>query len=142
MKTFITLAAVLGFSSLAVAQGFSDPNKPQTNANKPHHEMKHERKAHKGGHGGFFDESKAVKTVAALKDAQDDSLVMLEGQITQQVGKDDFIFKDATGEVEIEVSKRAWKGQTITPNDTVEIRGKVDKEWNKTEIDIKKVTKK
>lgn len=142
MKKLMTLATVLGFSSLAVAQGFNDPNNPQAGAHKPHHEMKHDRKGHKGGQGGFFDESKAIKSVAALKDAQDDAVVMIEGKITQQVGKNDFMFKDSTGEVEIEVSKRAWKGQTITPNDTVEIRGKVDKEWNRTEIEVKQIIKK
>lgn len=142
MKKVMTLVTLLSLSSLAVAQGFQDPNNPQVNADKPRAEMKHERKGKKEHKGGFFDESKAVKSVAALKDAQDDALVMIEGKITQQVGKNEFMFKDATGEVEIEVSKRAWKGQTITPNDTVEVRGKVDKEWNKTEVDVKKVTKK
>lgn len=144
MKKLIALSTLLAVSSVALAQGgFQDPNNPQA-AEKPRHEMKHDHKGkkHDGREGGFFDESKVVKTVAALKDAQDDSIVMLEGKIIKQVGKDDFLFKDATGEIEIEVSKKAWKGQTITPNDTIEIRGKVDKEWDKTEVEVKKITKK
>lgn len=141
MKTVITLATLLGLSSMAVAQGFHDPNAPQS-SDKPRHEMKQDRKGHKGGQGGFFDESIAVKTVSALKEAKDDSIVMLEGKIIKQVGNDEFIFQDATGEVEVEIGRRAWKGQQITPNDTVQIRGKVDQEWNKTEITVKQVIKK
>lgn len=90
----------------------------------------------------FFDESKAVKSVKALQDAKDKTFVMIEGKIIKQVGKKDFIFQDSTGEVEIEVSYHAWRGQTITPNDTVEIRGIVDKEWDKTEVEVKQIIKK
>lgn len=142
MKKLIALSTLLAISSVALAQGgFNDPANPS--AEKPRHEMKHERKGHKEGkHHGFFDESKAVKSVSALKAAADNDFVMIEGNIVQQVGKDDFIFKDATGEVEIEVSKHAWQGQTITPNDKVEIRGKVEKEWGKTEVDVKQIIKK
>lgn len=90
----------------------------------------------------FFDENKAVKSVKALQDAKDKSFVMIEGKIIKQVGKKDFIFQDSTGEVEIEVSYHAWRGQTITPNDTIEIRGIVDKEWDKTEVEVKQIIKK
>ncbi len=91
---------------------------------------------------GFFDESLAVKTVADALKASDDTPALLEGQIVKQIDKDEFIFKDATGEIQIDVSKRAWNGQTITPQDTIQIRGKVDNEWNKTEINVKQITKK
>lgn len=143
MKKLFALTTLFAVSSVAVAQGgFQDPNQPQVE--KPRHEMKQDRKGHKfdGKAGGFFDESKAVKSVAAIKEAEDNAIMVIEGQIIKQVGKDDFIFKDATGEVEVEVSKKAWRGQTITPNDTVEIRGKIDKEWNKTEVEVKQIIKK
>ncbi|WP_038927877.1 NirD/YgiW/YdeI family stress tolerance protein, partial [Yersinia pestis] len=34
-----------------------------------------------------------------------------------------------------------WRGQTITPQDKVQIEGKVDKDWNSVEIDVKNITK-
>lgn len=143
MKKIMTAVAVFACSSFAFAQ-FHDPNAPMAKPEKTHHEMKHEHKGkkHEKHHGGFFDESQAVKTVAALKEAKDDSLVLLQGKIVKQVGKDDFLFQDATGEVEVEVNRRAWHGQTITPNDVVEIRGKVDKDWDKTDVEVKHVIKK
>lgn len=91
---------------------------------------------------GFFDESNAAKTVAAALKASDDTPVIIEGKIVKQIDKDEFIFRDSTGEIEIDVSKRAWNGQTISPADTIQIRGKVDTEWNKTEIDVKQIIKK
>lgn len=90
----------------------------------------------------FFDESQAVKSVKDIQAAKDKAFVMIEGKIIKQVGKKDYLFQDATGEVEIEVSRKAWGGQTITPNDKIEIRGLVDKEWDKTEIEVKQIIKK
>lgn len=142
MKKFMLFTLTLALSAYSVAQGFQDPNHPKAHPEKPHHGMKHERAHKEGKPQGFFDESNAVKSVTALKDAKDDAFVLLSGKIVKQVGKDEFIFRDATGEVEVEISHRAWQGEIITPNDTVEIRGKVDKEWDKTEIEIKQVMKK
>ena len=66
-----------------------------------------------------------------------------ESVIVKQIGKKDFLFKDASGkEIQIEVSKKAWNGETIAPQDNIQIIGKVDKEWNKTEVDVKQIIKK
>ncbi|WP_429946191.1 NirD/YgiW/YdeI family stress tolerance protein [Bibersteinia trehalosi] len=154
MKKLITLSTLLVVSSFAVAQGgFEDPNDARTyKANEQERaEMKREklRKHGKqdGKYGdkkgiGFFDENNAVKSVKDLPAAKDKSFVLLEGNITKRVGKKDFIFKDATGEVEIEVSRRAWQGQTITPTDRIQIRGVLDKEWDKAEVEVMEIIKK
>lgn len=156
MKKLITLSTLLAVSSFAVAQGgFNDPNDTRTQkANEiDRKEMKQDRHhsaKHHGQHGKrdkdftppFFDESKAVKNIKEIQAAKDKSFVMLEGKITKQIGKKDFIFQDSTGEIEIEVNRHAWRGQTITPNDTVELRGFLDKEWDKTEVEIKQIIKK
>lgn len=163
MKKIIALATLAILSSSAFAYGgFHDTNNPRTqrahmrhmqemqyggfhDANHPRSQRGHMRDMQHMQymqHGGFFDESKAVKTVKDAKSAADDTPIMLEGKIVKQIGHDDFIFKDSTGEIEIEVSKRAWCGQEITPNDTIQIFGEVDKEWNKTELDVKRIIKK
>ncbi len=132
MKKAIILTTLLAVSTVSMAKGDGDDR-------------------HRGGYHdgktqmqqqGFFDESAAVKTVADALKANDDTPVILEGQIVKQLDNDEFTFKDATGEIQIDVSKRAWNGQTITPQDTIQIRGKVDNEWNKTEVDVKQITKK
>ena len=128
MKKLLTITAI-ALSSVAVynnamAQGFNDGNNQVIQQ-------------------GFVDESVIVKTVDDALNANDDTPVRLDGQIVKQIGKNDFLFKDASGkEIQIEVSKKAWNGETIAPQDNIQIIGKVDKEWNKTDIDVKQVIKK
>ena len=94
-----------------------------------------------GGRGGFMANDIAVSKVAGLTDLKDDQLVVLEGFIEQQVGKDDFIFKDDSGSVEVEIDRRAWRGESVTPKDKVKLFGEVDKSWNKVEVEIHRVAK-
>ena len=127
MKKLLTVAAIALSSvtvyNTAMAQGFNDGNNQVTQQ-------------------GFVDESVIVKTVADALNANDNTPVRLDGQIVKQIGKKDFLFKDASGkEIQIEVSKKAWNGQTIAPQDNIQIIGKVDKEWNKTDIDVKQIIK-
>jgi len=126
MKKLLTVAAIalssVAVYNTAIAQGFNDGNNQVTQQ-------------------GFVDESVIVKTVADA--LNDNTPVRLDGQIVKQIGKKDFLFKDASGkEIQIEVSKKAWNGQTIAPQDNIQIIGKVDKEWNKTEVDVKQIIKK
>ena len=132
MKKAIILTTLLAASTVSMAKGDGDDR---------HRGGYHDGKAQMQQQG-FFDESAAVKTVADALKANDDTPVILEGQIVKQLDSDEFTFKDATGEIQIDVSKRAWNGQTITPQDTIQIRGKVDKEWGNAEVDVKQVTKK
>lgn len=150
MKKLIAISTLITLSSVALAQGFNDPNDVRSQAEpKARHSMKMEKqmkradkKEKRDFKPAFFDESQAVKNVKDIQTAKDKAFVMIEGKIIKQIGKKDYLFQDATGEVEIEVSRKAWGGQTITPNDKIEIRGLVDKEWDKTEIEVKQIIKK
>ena len=128
MKKLLTVAAIalspVAVYNTAMAQGFNDGKNQVTQQ-------------------GFVDESVIVKTVADALNANDNTPVRIDGQIVKQIGKKDFLFKDASGkEIQIEVSKKAWNGQTIAPQDNIQIIGKVYKEWNKTDIDVKQIIKK
>ena len=76
-------------------------------------------------------------TVAKAVTLGDDAPVVLTGNIVSQVAgkKDKFIFKDATGEVRMEIDRKVFAGQSVTPQDTVRIVGKVDKDLGK-EVEI------
>lgn len=123
MKKLLTVTTI-ALSSIAVcgaalAQGFNNGSASQVN------------------------ENAVVKTVSDALKANDDTPVRLEGQIVKQLGKKDFIFKDGSGqEIQIEIDKKVWNGITVNPQDQIQIIGKVDKEWNNTEIDVKQVIKK
>lgn len=92
--------------------------------------------------GGFEGPVSGVMadTVAKAVTLGDDSPVVLTGNIVSQVAgsKDKFTFKDATGEVRVEIDRKVFAGRTVTPKDTVRIMGKVDKDFGKNvKIDAK-----
>ena len=109
------MALVLGFASLAQAEGLVAQNNVA---------------------GGFKGPGLSAITVEQALKLNDDAAVVLEGQIEKSLGKENYVFKDATGSVTIEIDDDDWKGQTVTPQDTVVIKGEVEKDMFKTEIDV------
>lgn len=96
-------------------------------------------KAAAGGFSGPVSGAMA-DTVAKAVTLGDDSPVVLTGNIVSQVvgSKDKFIFKDATGEVRVEIDRKVFADRTVTPQNTIRITGKVDKDLGKdVEIDVK-----
>ena len=143
MKTkAMILSSLLAVSTVSMAQG-GFPNGGQEQPPQGRPEMCKEMHRMNKPAGGYFDESLAVKTAADAQKASDNTPVLIVGSIVKQIDRNEFIFKDTAGtEVQIKVGKHAWDGQTILPTDKIELRGKVDKEWNKTEIKVKQITKK
>ena len=72
---------------------------------------------------------------------KDDAKAVLRGNIVKQVGHEKYLFKDATGEIVIEIDDDDWGGVTVGPQDTVELIGEVDKDFNKVEFDVDIVKK-
>lgn len=91
--------------------------------------------------GGFSGPGIAPVTVQQAKSMRDDAPVVLRGNILQHLGKDKYLFKDATGTIHVEIDNDKWGGVTATPNDIVELHGEVDKDWNSVEIDVDRVVK-
>lgn len=96
--------------------------------------------------GGFVDGKHpgAVSTVQQALKARDDTPVTLTGHIVSRASNDDdeFIFRDATGDIRIEVEDHAWNGQNISPNDKVTIQGEVDhNRFSKSTIDVYSIQK-
>ncbi|AJZ91210.1 Protein ygiW [Beauveria bassiana D1-5] len=91
--------------------------------------------------GGFVGPTGSKTTVKQAKTLSDDTWVTLTGKIEQRIGGDDYIFRDATDSINVDIDHKRWNGQTVTPQDTVEIQGKVDKDWNSIEIDVKQINK-
>ncbi|SMG56808.1 YgiW/YdeI family stress tolerance OB fold protein [Cedecea sp. NFIX57] len=91
--------------------------------------------------GGFVGPTGSKTTVKQAKTLSDDTWVTLTGKIEQRIGGDDYIFRDATDSINVDIDHKRWNGQVVTPQDTVEIQGKVDKDWNSIEIDVKQINK-
>ena len=91
--------------------------------------------------GGFTGPSATNTTVDKVKSMRDDARVTLQGNIIERLGHDTYTFHDATGTITVVIDNKRWKGQTITPQDKVQIEGKVDKDWNTVEVDVKNISK-
>lgn len=121
MKKLLVLALMV--PALASA-GFSSSNQAQG-----------------GGFNGANGGSK-VSTVAQALKAHDDAPIVLSGYIISQIKHDEFMFRDSTGEIRIDVDDEAWQGQNVTEKDKITIYGKVDKsDWGKREVEVYRIQK-
>lgn len=77
-----------------------------------------------------------LSTVVEVSQMEDDTKVMLEGFIGQQSGDDNYIFKDDTGKITIEVEEDTWRGQNVNEDIKVRIVGEYEKEANSEEIEV------
>lgn len=90
--------------------------------------------------GGFQGPGLAPSSVAEVLKMNDDTPVVLVGQIEKSLGDEKYLFKDASGSVTVEIDNDDWRGVTVTPQDTVVLQGEVDKDFFKTEIDVDSVS--
>ena len=120
MNKFISASAfvvALGLSANAFATGFQGPQNM----------------------GGFQGPGLEPSSVSEALKLNDDTPVVLVGQIEKSLGDEKYLFKDATGSVTIEIDNDDWRGVNVTPKDTIVIQGEVDKDFFKTEIDVDSV---
>ena len=90
--------------------------------------------------GGFQGPGLEPSTVAQVLTYSDDTPVVVNGQIEKSLGNEKYLFKDSTGSVTIEIDDEDWRGLNVTPKDTITIRGEIDKDLFKTEIDVDSVS--
>ncbi|HIU65306.1 MAG TPA: YgiW/YdeI family stress tolerance OB fold protein [Candidatus Enterousia avicola] len=91
--------------------------------------------------GGFVGGSESIVTVKQVKEMRDDVPVVVQGNIVQRMGDEKYLFEDSTGSITVEIDNKDWRGQTVSPSDTVKLYGEVDAGLFKTEIDIDYVEK-
>jgi len=90
--------------------------------------------------GGFTGPVSLV-TAAQAKNLRDDSKVTLRGTIESHLGGNNYLFKDASGTVPVEIKAKRWQGQAVSPQDQVQIDGEVDVDHGGVEIEVKRLHK-
>lgn len=83
-----------------------------------------------------------ITTVAQAQKASDDTPCAIDGYIVEKIPNkhDKYLFRDATGQLTVEIKDKMFEGRTITPNTHVRITGKVDKDLlEDATIDVKKL---
>ena len=66
----------------------------------------------------------------------DDAKVTLEGYLVKQLREEIYIFKDDTGEIEVEIDDEVFRGENVTPKIKVRIIGEVDKDQTAVKVEI------
>ena len=81
--------------------------------------------------------AKAVTTVAAAKDASDDTPVVLQGYVTKKLDNDDkYEFKDSSGTITVEIDDENLPPVPFNEKTLVKLTGEVEKGLMKREIDV------
>lgn len=70
----------------------------------------------------------------------DDQRVTIRGEIVRQIDDEDYIVRDASGEIRVEIDDDVLHPRHIRIGMEVEIYGEVDVERNYVEIEAKRVT--
>ena len=92
--------------------------------------------------GGFVSNHKSENAIS-VKDAlklNDDTRVVFEGKIKSHIKSDKYEFVDKNGDViVVEIGDKKWGNVTANEDTLLRIRGEVDKDFTKTEIDVDSV---
>lgn len=82
-----------------------------------------------------------LRTVSEIREhAKDDQPVLLTGVLAKKTGKEKYLFKDATGEITVEIDTEDFPAGKVDENTRVEIAGEVDKSaLRAVEVDAKRV---
>ena len=77
-------------------------------------------------------------TVAKARALPDDTYVILTGKLIKKTGDDEYIFRDASGEIRVEIDEDLFHGLAVSPEDTVRLTGEIDNEG--ASVDVKRMT--
>lgn len=80
-----------------------------------------------------------VNTVTAALEAADDTPVVLQGHITQRLGNEMYEFKDASGQITVEIDDEDLPTTSFDDKTQVRLIGEVDKNMIKREVDVDRV---
>lgn len=76
-----------------------------------------------------------------LETGRDDQYARLQGRLVSYDGDEHYTFDDGTGRITVEIDDDDFpRGQTVSAEQQVELLGELDKEWNKTEFEVERLT--
>lgn len=83
------------------------------------------------GEGGTTE----VTTIKNAIELNDDSRVIVEGHIVKQLKNELYLFKDESGEIEMEIDDEDFRNIKISSEDKVRITAEVDSDWTTTSLE-------
>ncbi|MXR37294.1 NirD/YgiW/YdeI family stress tolerance protein [Neisseriaceae bacterium B2N2-7] len=91
------------------------------------------------GPGAVLAAPATVVTAAAAARLADHAAVTLEGNVVNKLSKDKYTFRDASGEIRVEIDHKYLPAENFDATSRVRLSGKVDKEISGVEVDVKSV---
>jgi len=85
------------------------------------------------------DPNREVTTVAKARAMRDGTRVILEGYVVKALQDDHYLFRDDTGEIDVEITERVWRDRPQDPETKVWIRGEVDRYQKRVRILVRKL---
>lgn len=83
---------------------------------------------------------KPIQISQALK-FQNDTYVTLRGFITKHLTGDAYLLMDSSGSITVEIEDGIWRDLDVSPLDHVRVRGKINKNWTRTEVEVDHIEK-
>ena len=83
--------------------------------------------------------NKPISKISDVKAMPDDTEVVIQGVIVQNLGDENYLVKDDSGTVNIEIDEDLVQGNTITPEAEVLITATVDQEDNVTSLEAEEI---
>ena len=90
-----------------------------------------------GGSSPGGPSSGVAQSVEQALDARDDTPAILEGHVVERIGKDKYVFQDATGKITVEIDHKVFGARIVTPQTRVRLNGEVESEFfRRNEVDV------
>jgi len=85
------------------------------------------------------DEELNPMTVEEAKELKDDTKVLLKGYIIEKLDKEMFLFRDNTGDIDLEIEDDVWKDRTLAPDSTVLVHGEINRDKDMVRIEVDEI---
>lgn len=92
--------------------------------------------ANQGFQGGGMAMGSTVSAIKDVMNMYDDQIATVKGNITSRISDDKYLFRDATGEMVVEIDYKYWAGVQVTEKDVLVLTGKVDRDYGGVSLDV------
>ena len=80
-------------------------------------------------------------TVNEAKNLPHDSWVITTGNIVNSLGKEDYTFRDSSGDITVKIERKVWRGLSVGVSDRVEIQGELKSKKGQFSIEAEAIRK-
>lgn len=78
-------------------------------------------------------------TVNSVYDLEDDETVVLEGYLLRKIQKNQYVFKDQTGEIDVLISNQLLRNIKVKPDTLIRVQGEIDRDWFSIIVEVDSV---